>query len=131
MIKLLAATNAANHVDQAADQATLDTASAMAQGIAYSVLLGVIVLFAILSVFFSFRYRRSQDHSVRGFHQAHMNICMGIMLVAIALTQIIMFKSDWLRSIIGAIFLLIGLFNLFAGIRNRRIYAQQVTKGKP
>src|SRR5690606_5821776 len=97
-------------------------ASAMTQVIAYSVLIAVVAVCAILSVYFSFRYRRSIDAGLRGLQQARMNISMGIMLIAIALIQIFLFEANWLRSIIGAIFLLMGLFNLFAGIRNRKFF---------
>lgn len=120
--------NAQQTFTEAAEPPGLDPASAMLQGLVYSVLIGVVALCAILSVYFSFRYRRSQDGNIRGLQQARMNISMGIMLIAIALIQIFMFQSNWLRSIIGAVFLLIGLFNLFAGIRNRRIFIQHAAR---
>lgn len=100
-----------------------DASYTMTQFISNSVLLVIMLLCAILSVIYSFRYRRATDPTIRGLHQAHMNISMGIMLIAIALIQILLFEANWLRTIIGAIFLLMGLFNLFAGIRNRRIFS--------
>lgn len=100
-----------------------DASYTMTQFISSSVLLGVMILCAILSVVYSFRFRRATDLAKRGLHQAHMNISMGIMLIDIALIQVLLFEANWLRAIIGAIFLLMGLFNLFAGIRNRRIYS--------
>jgi|GEM_PF-298509 len=101
------------------------------QFISNSVLLAIVVLCAVLSFLFSFRYRRATDAAVRGLFQARMNISMGIMLIAIAIIQIFLFEANWLRSIIGAIFLLMGLFNLFAGIRNRRIFSQLIAKQQP
>jgi uncharacterized membrane protein len=47
---------------------------------------------------------------------------MGVTLIALSLILILTCEANWLRAIIGAIFLLMGLFNLFAGIRNRRIF---------
>lgn len=98
------------------------------QFISNSILLAIVVICAILSVVFSLKYRRASDDAIRGLHQARMNISMGIMLIAIALIQIFLFEANWLRTIIGAIFLLLGLFNLFAGLRNQRIYKQIVLK---
>lgn len=100
------------------------------QFISNSILLAIVVICAILSVVFSLKYRRASDDAIRGLHQARMNISMGIMLIAIALIQIFLFEANWLRTIIGAIFLLLGLFNLFAGLRNQRIYKQIVLKNE-
>jgi amino acid transporter len=99
-----------------------DTSYTWAQFIGSSVLLIVMCLCACLSVFYSFRYRRSTDPAVRGLNQAKTNINMGITLIAMSLILILTYEANWLRAIIGAIFLLMGLFNLFAGIRNRRIF---------
>jgi hypothetical protein len=55
-------------------------------------------------------------------NQAKTNINMGVTLIALSLILILTCEANWLRAIIGAIFLLMGLFNLFAGIRNRRIF---------
>jgi heme/copper-type cytochrome/quinol oxidase subunit 2 len=98
------------------------------QFIISSVLLAVAVVCAVMSVILSFRYRRTEDGALRGLHQARMNISMGIMLIAIALIQILMFNANWLRAIIGAVFLLMGLFNLFAGLRNRRMFLDILAK---
>lgn len=80
-----------------------------------------IVIMLILSVFYSLRYRRQQNMKLRGLYAARMNICMGIMLIAIAVTQLFFFHDSVLRRSFGTICLLIGLFNLFAGIRNHQI----------
>jgi uncharacterized membrane protein HdeD (DUF308 family) len=88
------------------------------------VLGALIVLSCIGSVVFSFRYRRSSDGRIRGLNAARMNICMGLMLVFIALIQMFLFSGSTLRVIIGAVFLLLGLFNLFAGLRNHAYYSR-------
>ncbi len=94
------------------------------------ILLAIVILCAVLSVVYSYRFRRSTDKVIRGLSQAKMNISMGIMLIAIALIQIFLLEESWVRAIIGAIFLLIGLFNLFAGLRNRQIYTMLSKKQK-
>lgn len=83
-----------------------------------TILFVVIVLMLVLSVFYSFRYRREQDAVKRGLYASRMNICMGLMLAVIAVTQLFFFTDSAFRRIFGTVCLLIGLFNLFAGIRN-------------
>ncbi|MCD1258876.1 YtpI family protein [Paenibacillus athensensis] len=78
----------------------------------------LIVLMLALSIYFSFRFRRERDPKRRGLFSARMNMCMGLMLVLLAVTQLFFFTDSTLRRTFGTIFLLIGLFNLFAGIRN-------------
>jgi len=51
-----------------------------------------------------------------------MNIAMGVMLILLALIQMLLFAGSTLRVIVGAVFLLLGLFNLFAGLRNHSVY---------
>jgi hypothetical protein len=77
----------------------------------------------ILTVFYSYKSRRSADGRLRGLFAARMNICMGIMLLFISLIQIF-YPGSTLRVIIGAIFMLLGLFNLFAGIRNHGYFSR-------
>lgn len=81
-------------------------------------------VFATLAatVYYSLRYRRTADPKTRGILQARMNIVMGIMLILLALIQMLLFTGSTVRVIIGAVFLLLGLFNLFAGLRNHGAY---------
>ncbi|EFM10240.1 conserved hypothetical protein [Paenibacillus curdlanolyticus YK9] len=86
------------------------------------ILFAGIILTSVLSVINSFKSRRAQAIAERGLYAARTNIYMGIMLMLIALIQMLMFSGSTLRVIIGAVFLVIGLFNLFAGLRNRSAY---------
>ncbi|MEF3306514.1 YtpI family protein [Paenibacillus sp. GYB003] len=74
------------------------------------------------SVFFSFRYRRQLSRKARGMDAAKMNMSMGIMLVSISIIQLFLFSGSTVRVIVGLVMLLLGLFNLFAGIRNYGLY---------
>lgn len=74
------------------------------------------------SVLFSVRYRRQVSRKARGMDSAKMNICMGAMLISIAIIQLFLFTGSTVRVIVGAVMLLLGLFNLFAGIRNYGLY---------
>ncbi|GGI44309.1 hypothetical protein GCM10008018_06460 [Paenibacillus marchantiophytorum] len=78
----------------------------------------LICLLLALSVYFSFRSRREQDVAKRGLYSARMNICMGLMLILIAVTQIFFFSESSFRRIFGTVLVLLGVFNVFAGIRN-------------
>ncbi|THF73310.1 YtpI family protein [Cohnella fermenti] len=87
--------------------------------------LGVLVIVSsVLSVFFSYRSRRSSDTILRGLYGARMNICLGLTLILLALIQMLLFSGSTLRVIIGAIFLVLGLFNLFAGMRNHSYFTK-------
>jgi hypothetical protein len=83
-----------------------------------------IILFCVLSVFFSFKSRRAADPKGKGLNAARMNLSMGALLVLAALVQFILFEPDTVRIIVGSAFLLIGLFNIFAGLRNYGYYVR-------
>ena len=85
-----------------------------------TVLSAFIVIMLILSMYYSIRYRRQKDPLLRGLYAARMNICMGIMLLAIAVTQLFFFTDSAVRRAFGTVCVLLGCFNLFAGLRNHR-----------
>jgi multisubunit Na+/H+ antiporter MnhG subunit len=96
-----------------------------------------VIYFAIFastlySLYNSFAARRSQDPIRRGLLSARMNIGMGTMLTLFAFIQLFLFQSanegSTIRVIIGALFLLLGLFNIFAGLRNRKIFLAKANK---
>ncbi|WP_127531143.1 YtpI family protein [Paenibacillus kobensis] len=92
--------------------------------------IGIIVT-SVLSVVNSIKSRRATAANDRGIYSAQMNIYMGIMLVLIALSQMLMYNGSTVLVIVGAVFMVLGLFNLFAGIRNRSFYVarkQQVSR---
>jgi hypothetical protein len=72
-----------------------------------------------MSVYYSFRSRKQTDPKLRGLMASRMNIAMGIMLVIIAVTQLFFFTDSNVRRVFGTICFLLGLFNLFAGLRNQ------------
>jgi glucose uptake protein GlcU len=89
----------------------------------FSFILTAVILLSLLStVFYSFRSRTQKDAVLRGVLAAKMNISMGFMLVAMALLQIFLFETNTLRTALGIIFLLLGLFNFFSGVRNHMHY---------
>ncbi|MEK3881745.1 YtpI family protein [Paenibacillus sp. PL2-23] len=86
------------------------------------VLYPAILITLALSVFFSFRSRRAAGMRAKGMHTARLNISMGFLLIFIALVQLFLSEDSTLRIVIGGIFIAIGVFNLFAGLRNLSVY---------
>jgi hypothetical protein len=84
-----------------------------------------ILLSLIFTVFYSYRYRTQKDPYKRGTFAAKMNISMGFMLVFMAMLQIFLFEANTMRTILGIIFLLMGLFNFFSGVRSYMHYNAQ------
>jgi len=85
-------------------------------------LAALVILTSVSSVVFSVRTRRATDARLRGLYAARMNMSMGLALIFIALIQMFMFSGSTIRVVVGAVFLLLGLFNLFAGARNHTFY---------
>lgn len=86
------------------------------------ILVILIIAASLLSVTFSFKSRRSTDSRMRGIHAARMNMSMGAMLVLIAVFMMLAYSGSTVKVIIGALFIVLGLFNLFAGLRNHSVY---------
>jgi len=84
----------------------------------------LIIITLVSSAVFSYRSRRTTDTKLRGVYAAKMNVSMGLMLIFIALVQMLLFSGSTLRVIVGAAFMLLGIFNLFAGIRNHSHYSR-------
>lgn len=78
----------------------------------------LVIVTCCLSALNSFRSRRSSDGKLRGLYASRMNINMGLMLIFAAVILLIVFTGSTVKIIVGALFFLLGLFNLFAGIRN-------------
>jgi len=84
----------------------------------------LIVISCFFSALYSFRSRRTSDGRLRGLYASRMNISMGLMLVFIAVIQMFIFTGSSVRVVVGALFFLLGLFNLFAGMRNHSHFAR-------
>lgn len=114
------------------------------------ILMFTVVISASLSVYYSFKTRSIRKEylnvSMRGktkkkpgkkeqqlyvsmrFYNAKTNTAMGIMLIAMAITQSLFPELTVWRLMVGAIFLALGIFNLVMGIRHYRTYAPQVSQ---
>lgn len=88
-------------------------------------LFAVLALSCIAAALYSINARRKPDPLDRGISLALMNICMGIMLVALAFISMLMFSGSTPAVIVEAAFLVLGAFNIFAGLRSRSFYSRQ------
>jgi formate hydrogenlyase subunit 3/multisubunit Na+/H+ antiporter MnhD subunit len=84
----------------------------------------LIIVTCFLSALYSFRSRRTRDGRLRGLYASRMNISMGLMLIFIAALLMIVFTGSSVKVVVGALFILLGLFNLFAGLRNHSHFAR-------
>lgn len=84
-----------------------------------SVLIFISLLF---SLFYSVRSRQAKEPIRKGILGGKLNISMGVMLILISIIQLLYSNESTLRIVLGAVFLLLGLFNLFAGLRNLSFY---------
>jgi multisubunit Na+/H+ antiporter MnhG subunit len=89
-----------------------------------------IMISLVCSATYSIKSRRAKDTYQRGIFGAKMNISMGAMLVFIALVQLFLSAESTLRIVIGAIFLVLGVFNLFAGLRNLSLFRAAKAKSR-
>lgn len=79
---------------------------------------------AALAIYYSIKSRRSSVGKWRGLFGARMNIAMGAMLLCFGIVQLFLHEFDsWVRVGVGFVFVLIGCFNLFAGIRNHAYFS--------
>ncbi|MHA0857776.1 YtpI family protein [Paenibacillus sp. CMAA1364] len=92
------------------------------------VLMVLIIATCIASAYYSLRSHRSADPVDRGVFSSITNIFMGIMLILLSITFMFIFHGSTPAVIIEALFMVLGAFNLFAGIRNRKYYTHQKTK---
>lgn len=90
-----------------------------------TILFALILVTLACSVYYSFRSRKHVDPKLRGIYSSRMNIMMGIMLVLIAVSQLFFFTDSNIRRVFGTICFLLGVFNLFSGLRNHAHFTRQ------
>lgn len=90
---------------------------------------------ALYALIFSFKSKRLSDPNAKGLMAAKMNIAMGIMLTLLSFVQLFLFEKagegSTIRVLVGAAFLLLGLYNIFAGVRNNKLFKMQIKKQGP
>lgn len=88
------------------------------------VLIALFAIVMICSALNSIRSRRTPDPHLAGLYRSWTNIWMGSMLILLALILMFVYSGSTLSVIVEALFLVMGAYNVFAGIRNRSYYAR-------
>ncbi len=78
------------------------------------------------TVFFSITARRQQDPVKRGVYFARMNIMIGVLFLTLSTAQLFLSPYSSWRVAFAILVLLIGLYNLFVGIRNHGMYTRMM-----
>lgn len=94
-------------------------------GIIRYVIFAVLVISCIAAALSSIRARKMPDPIDRGIFHGVKNISMGIMLVALSFIAMLMFRGSTPAVIVEAVFIILGAFNIFAGIRSTSYYTRQ------
>lgn len=81
------------------------------------------------SIYYSFMHRRQSDPVRRSLFASKMNISLGVMLVSLSVIQFFWFTPSNTRIFIGLLFFLLGLFNLFSGMRNLAYFSKHPKMG--
>ncbi|NMO95503.1 YtpI family protein [Paenibacillus lemnae] len=89
------------------------------------VLIALLAISTLAAARNSIYARRKKDPLDRGMHRASTNIWMGVMLVVLSVLAMFMFSGSTLAVIVEAIFMVLGAFNIFAGIRSRSYLNRQ------
>ncbi|AIQ46262.1 hypothetical protein R70723_10505 [Paenibacillus sp. FSL R7-0273] len=92
------------------------------------------LLFILLVVFmtgaaaYSLSSRRTSDPLEKGRRRSIMNVLLGAMLVTLSLMSMFLFRGSTLSVIVEAVFLVIGAFNIFSGLRSYGYYSRSRRK---
>ncbi|GAB7388651.1 hypothetical protein BSNK01_24890 [Bacillaceae bacterium] len=82
------------------------------------ILMGIITVSVMLAVYYSITSRTQSDFLVFRFRQAKMNICIGIALFAMSITQFTYPDFSYVRLAVALVFLALGFVNFTMGIKN-------------
>ncbi|MNE83574.1 hypothetical protein D3C80_1803990 [compost metagenome] len=84
----------------------------------------LLVVFMTSAAVFSFSSRRAADPLERGRRRSIMNVLLGAMLVTLSLMSMFLFSGSTISIIVEALFLVIGAFNIFSGLRSYGYYSR-------
>lgn len=86
----------------------------------------ILVIEMAIVVYYSFRARRQRDGIKRGIYFARMNIMIGVLFLTLAFTQLFFSPYNFLLIAFAIGVLLIGLYNLYVGIRNHGMFTRML-----
>ncbi len=82
----------------------------------------LLVVFVIGAAVYSISSRRATSPQDKGLKRSIMNVMLGAMLVTLSLMSMFLFRGSTINIIVEAIFLVIGAFNIFSGLRSYGYY---------
>lgn len=82
----------------------------------------LLIVFVIGAAVYSFSSRRASNPRDKGLKRSVMNVLLGAMLVTLALMSMFLFHGSTVNIIVEAVFLVIGAFNIFSGLRSYGYY---------
>ncbi|AIQ17153.1 hypothetical protein H70357_11155 [Paenibacillus sp. FSL H7-0357] len=88
------------------------------------VLFVLLVICMIGAAVYSLSSRRAPDPMEKGRKRAIMNVLLGAMLVTLSLMSMFLFRGSTVNVIVEAVFLVIGAFNIFSGLRSHGYYSR-------
>ncbi|WP_418041201.1 YtpI family protein [Paenibacillus xylanilyticus] len=88
------------------------------------VLIAIFALAMVCSALNSIRSYRAANAADAGLYRSWTNIWMGGMLIVLSIILMFVFTGSSLSIVVEALFLIIGAYNLFAGLRNRSYFAR-------
>ncbi|MDT3425170.1 hypothetical protein J2Z22_000683 [Paenibacillus forsythiae] len=83
----------------------------------------LLTLSVLGAAYFSAASRRAQSPEERGRKRAVMNMLLGTMLTLLALMSMFLFRGSTVSIAVEAVFLVLGAFNLFSGLRSYYYYS--------
>lgn len=89
----------------------------------------LLVVFVIGAAVFSLSSRRAINPMDKGLKQSIMNVMLGAMLVTLSVISMFLFRGSTINIIVEAIFLVIGTFNIFSGLRSYGYYSRNQKHG--
>jgi drug/metabolite transporter (DMT)-like permease len=84
----------------------------------------LLVVCMIGAAVYSIASRRAQDPLEKGRKRSIMNVLLGAMLVVLSLMAMFLFRGSTVNVIVEAVFIVIGAFNIFSGLRSHGYYTR-------
>ncbi len=89
------------------------------------IVFSLLIVQLLLTVYFSVRARTTLEPLRRGIFFARMNIMIGVTFLTLSLAQLFLSPYSWWRVSFAILVMLIGLYNLYVGIRNHGFYTRK------
>jgi hypothetical protein len=89
-----------------------------------SIIYYLLLIELAVTVYYSIRGRRSRDILQRAIFFARMNIMIGVLFLTMSFAQLFTTSYNQWLIMFAIVVMIIGLFNLFVGIRNHGIYTR-------